>query len=247
MDGRVSDSGHGGRFGEEGLVQDYLAGRLSRQDAEAFEAHLLTCERCQREVRFGATVRDELAARPEPARRRGLPWLVGLTGAAGLTAAALAAVLLLDGGPAPEVVALGEVRQPPIYLGVAVRDQAGVADSLFDAGMHRYQAGDYGPAAAALREAVKVDSAALPARFFLASSLLMSGEAAAAAREYRAVVAAGDSPYRAEARFYLAKALLQEGEMEAAREQLRAVQADLDDVGEAARDLLLELDRLTPR
>ena len=242
----MSGSGHGGPFGEEGVVEDYLAGRLPRQDAEAFEAHLLTCERCQREVRFGATVRDELAARPESARRRGLPWLIGLTSAAVLTAAALAAVLLLDGGPAPEVVALGEVRQPPIYLGVAVRDGEGAADSLFDAGMERYQAGDYAAAAAALREAVEADPAALPARFFLGASLLMSGDAAAAAREYRAVVAAGESPYRAEARFYLAKALLQGGEVEAAREQLRAVAADLDDVGEAARDLLAALDRLTP-
>jgi len=48
---------------ERGLVERYVAGRLNdNQDRGALEAHLLTCELCQEEVRIALIVRAEVAA-----------------------------------------------------------------------------------------------------------------------------------------------------------------------------------------
>ena len=50
------------------MIERYLAGKLSEAEAEAFEAHYLTCSRCQRELRVAVAVRDGLRRVP-PGRR----------------------------------------------------------------------------------------------------------------------------------------------------------------------------------
>lgn len=55
---------------ERGLVEGYLAGNLSEAETEAFEAHYLTCPRCQTELRLGAGIRELL---PEVRTQGGIP------------------------------------------------------------------------------------------------------------------------------------------------------------------------------
>jgi len=85
---------------EEGLVEGYLAGKLSDAEIEAFESHYLTCSRCRTELRLGAGIREIL---PEVREAAGAPEIRGeeKTGhwfrrnaRIGAVAAAVAAVLI---------------------------------------------------------------------------------------------------------------------------------------------------------
>ena len=44
----------------QGVIERYLAGRVSEAEVEAFEAHYLTCSRCQRELRMAFAIRNGL-------------------------------------------------------------------------------------------------------------------------------------------------------------------------------------------
>lgn len=70
--------------GSDGSRRDlaplYLAGRLTEEEAEAFEAHSLGCPKCREDVRVGAALRElygkagvTASARPARARRWWLP------------------------------------------------------------------------------------------------------------------------------------------------------------------------------
>jgi putative zinc finger protein len=66
--------------GQQDLVPLYLAGKLTEEDAEAFEAHYFACATCREEVRAGALLREfygkpavAAAGRPAPTRRSWLP------------------------------------------------------------------------------------------------------------------------------------------------------------------------------
>jgi tetratricopeptide (TPR) repeat protein len=207
---------------ERGLVERYVAGRLDDEaELAAFEAHLLTCERCRDEVRLGLTVRAELAVSGRRRGRRVWPFGVGLALAAGIAA------LVLLRFNSEGVRAFGDVQDPPLYLGVAVRGAPTPAESLFEAAMTAYSRGDYGAAAAGLERALasgtKGDS--VPALFFLGASRLLTGRPAAAADALQRAISLGDSPYLPEAHYYLAKALLREGNAAAALRELQAVPA----------------------
>ena len=45
---------------DRALIEGYVAGRLGEADAEAFESHYLTCERCQNELRLALAIREAL-------------------------------------------------------------------------------------------------------------------------------------------------------------------------------------------
>ena len=94
---------------QHGLIERYVAGRLSEPDANALESHYLTCSRCQAEIRLALAIRDALAeAREAPwteprltpkganlERRRVPRWIATRRTAAVLAAAAAIAGLLL--------------------------------------------------------------------------------------------------------------------------------------------------------
>jgi hypothetical protein len=226
---------------DRGLVERYVAGRLTDEpDLAAFETHLLTCERCREDVRLGLVVRAELTA---PGRQRPHPWTVGL----GLAlAAGIAAVVLLRGN-GDGVRALGAVREPPLYLGVAVRGPGTRSDSMFDIAMTAYNLRDYAAASAGLERTVAAGVDSVPAFFFLGASCLMTGRSAAAAEAFRRVIALGASPYLGEAHYYLAKALLREGNASAALDELRAARVADGAVTAAAAALADTLQGLTKR
>ena len=205
------------------VTERYVAGKLSESETEAFEEHLLVCDRCQGEVTLAVAVREALPegeADEEPAGVRRLPWRgagIGFT----LAAAAVATILILPServsGPIAE---LGRVTQPPIYLGVPVRQAPARPDSVFDAAMSAYTAGDYGEANSDLEAALAAGADPAPAHFFRGASLLMLDRDREAVGAFEAVIAAGDSPYLAEANYYLAKALLRLGYADGALAQL---------------------------
>jgi hypothetical protein len=116
---------------DRGLIERYVAGRLSEPEVEAFESHYLTCTRCQNELRMAAAIRDVLpevreatqAADLSPAPLTG-PWLrrhAGVGAVAAAIAAVLAGVLLVQPGfreslphrePVPETADVPRVEAP---------------------------------------------------------------------------------------------------------------------------------------
>jgi tetratricopeptide (TPR) repeat protein len=183
---------------------------MGADEAAAFNAHYLTCAECQREIRFAIAVRAglrEATTRPERKARPTALWV----GAGLALAAGLAAIVILR-SPAPSALArLGEVREPPIYLGATVRGTPGRADSLFDSAMTAYGERRYAAAAAGLRSALEAGEDSVLTEFFLGASLLMANEPREAVASLSHVIAKGETPYLAEAQYYSAKALLRLG------------------------------------
>lgn len=240
-----------GIVSEEALAERYATGALRGDDLERFEAHILECRQCQDEVRQAVAIREGLRASEEDGpgsggtdgkagadfhrRVKRIPSLVWVPVAA---AAALAGFLLLTPERVPSRISdLGRVEQAPVYLGIPVRQEAALADSLFDTAMLRYLADDFRAAATGLEEALAAGFDPVPARFFLGSSFLMLDRPSAAAEALGAVIDSGESPYLPEAHYYRAKALLRLGSMESALRDLRAAAATSAEISGQAQAL----------
>ena len=123
---------------------------------------------------------------------------------------------------------------------MTVRGEA-ATPSDFDRGMEAYRRGDYPNAVRWLKRAAA--HAPGPATlFFLGTSLLMTDDAASAARSLRAAVDLGESPYQQQAEVFLSKALIRIGDLDGAeREADRASRlggdraADAHDLASALR------------
>ena len=221
------------------VMERYVAGKLPESETQAFEEHLLVCDRCQEELTLAVAVREALPAGTddEPFVVRRLPWR-GVTASLILAAAAVAAILILPidrvAGPIAE---LGRVTQPPIYLGVPVRQAPARPDSVFDVAMTAYSVGDYAASAAGLEEAIGAGADPSASQFFLGASLLMAGSESEAADAFRAVLGAGASPYVAEAHYYLAKILLRSGALDEALASLEAASEETGIVANQAKAL----------
>jgi tetratricopeptide (TPR) repeat protein len=205
------------------LAQPYAAGLLDPAATATFEEHLLLCEQCQTEVRLAVGLRQILRATPVSRPSRRTRWIVG---ASALLAAGLATFLLLPGGVNPKLAALGQVQEPPAYIGVSVRSLPQQGDSLFDAGMTAYVTRHYDAAVTGLRGALAAGVDTIPTNFFLASAELMAGRPSDAAADYGRVIAAGPAAtaYLAEAHLYRARAFLQLGRATEALSELAAVE-----------------------
>jgi len=218
------------------VIERYVAGTLSESETATFEAHLLTCERCQQEIPLAVAIREALPQAKEGRTRRP-PWF-GTSMITVAAAAVLASVLLLSRDRVPDALTdLGRVTQPPVYLGVAVRQESSQSDSLFDEAMAAYVTDDFAAAAAGLRRALAAGADAVPVQFFAGASLLMTDRPADAAEAFRSVIRGGDTPYAAEARYYLAKALLRLGRADEALRELRAVVGGTAEIAGQARAL----------
>lgn len=193
-------------------VTCYVAGTLSEDDANAFEIHLLTCARCQHEVRTVAVARAALRALPaerRPARRAF--WFVPL---------AAAAVLIMLLSRDTPLGRLGRI-DAPAFEPLPVRAVGDDATRRIDEGMAAYRAGDYDLAAQRLGDTSGVP-AAPGVRFFYGIALLEIGQTS---RALHALTAAAQpaNPYTAEAHYYSAKAWLRLGEADSARARLSLV------------------------
>ncbi len=107
--------------------------------------------------------------------------------------------------------------EPPQYA-PAVSKYAG-----FQKAMERYAHGDYAGAAGALRPIVTEHPDFTEGRFYLGASSLLANDRSTGIAQFRAVIAAGDSPYLEQAHFLLAKALLSAGDIAGAEQELDAV------------------------
>ena len=232
---------------ELGLVERYVARRLTPEEREEFEAHFLTCDRCQSALVLGAGIRAALPrVRTTRPRRAWLVWGSGL----GLAAAAGFAALILRAPQQPSgaLARLGDLLQAPIYLGIPVRGgPARAADSLFDAAMTSYSAEQFEQASKQLRAALAAGVDSAPTEFFLGASYLMTGRPKEAAASFAGVVALGDTPYLAEAHFYRGKALLRLGQSAAALTELRQASALGGVIAGYARALTDSIERISRR
>jgi len=221
-------------------AERYAARRMSATEAAAFEDHFVACAECQREVRLASAIIGGLQPATVATRSVGTSRRVWTWAGGGLAlAAGLAALMILSSDSRGELVALGAVGEPPAYLGIPVRVAGSPQDSLFESAMDSYANRRYAAAAAALRIVLAAGQDSVPARFFLATSLLLENRASEAADEFQRLIAYGDTRYRAEAWYYRAKALLRLGRAADARTELeRLAPADgvAYDMGRALAD-----------
>jgi TolA-binding protein len=196
------------------LAAQYVSDRLPEAERVAFEDHFVACAECQREVQLAAAIRaahrEPVAAveiAPPRVRARYAPRLI-----AGVAlAAGIAAIVIARSAPSAALTALGDVLEPPVYLGIAVRGTPGRADSVFSVAMNAYVARKYSDSVDGLRAALAAGQDSVPTEFFLGASLLLSGDSRGAAATFNRVVAKGETPYLDEAQLYEAKALLRLG------------------------------------
>lgn len=218
---------------ERAVVERYVAGRLNETDTELFQDHLLVCGRCQAEVRLAVGIRAALSEAKAPRRT-----LRFLTAAGALAiAAGLVALMIARRGPESYLIELGAVAQPPIYLGVPVRESGAESDSLFTAAMSSYGAGGFREAEELLRRVVALDEDALPAHFFLGAVLLELGRPADAEPQFEWVTRQGETPYTQEAHYYRAKALLRLGRGTEALDALGLAASPGGELGQTAAAL----------
>jgi TolA-binding protein len=248
------------------LLADYASGQLTGAARDALEAHLIECGDCARALEALLTARDELAAAETPPVRA-IQWrrvlLPSLAAAAALivfvvatrraahapdpqtrapAAASASAGSAGRRGTDPELVELARVA-PPAYAPFTVRSGDERA-ARFDTAMNAYTAGDFARARDALQHVVGEDAGNLPARFYLGVCLMMTDDAGAAANEFRAVSAAGPSPFHASALVLLAKALMRTGDLAGAHRELQAASHEAGPRAREAADLLPRLEAL---
>lgn len=231
------------RYESDGTIARFAANRLPDDAAEDFERHLVGCPRCQHEVRVATAVRNGLtqpaARRPQQRRRIRNIALIAL-------AASVAAIVIGRSGDQRALTALGHVAIPPAYGGIAVRRDAVPAESLFEAGMTRYAAGDVSGATALLADARARGADSVPTSFFLGVTHLLQGDEQSALHELRVVLHRPLNAYTAESHYYSAKAWLRRGRADSALAHLRAATAIAGPFAANARalaDSVLEVER----
>lgn len=235
------------------LAERYVAGKLGGAELERFETHYLLCAPCQEEIRFLTSVRSGLravaaagplgdlrassAGQPQLAAKQSRSWRT-TTGVGLAIAAAIALFVVISGTREKrELAALGQVAQAPIYIGMPVRARDTSVQQHFERGMRAYTERRYPRAIEELKTAVRTEGSSAATRFFLGASRLMSGDFPAAADEFRAAAAVGDTPYTAEAHYYAAKALLRSGDGRGAIAELRRAAASDDPIATPAAAL----------
>jgi tetratricopeptide (TPR) repeat protein len=228
------------------VIEQYLLGRLTDADREAFEAHVFECDRCLGALETTRALREELSRQraailTEPAGSRpAWPWM--LAAAAALLAAAVGSrAWLLRSGPAEEPRAVVSGAPPPVarapmapaesiqalaaidpprYVPFAVRGADDERSRRFESAMRNYVAGDYRRASIGLRRMLADDPSDVEANFFLGIALLMTDDVDGAIQRLRQTVAQGASPFQQTASFDLSKALMRKGDLDAAEQEL---------------------------
>lgn len=194
------------RDGDDEVARLWTAGSLAPEAANDFEAHLLTCNRCQRAVEHAAGITAALrsAAAGHVVRRpagRWQRWAIPVAVAAGLATLAL--------WPRDPLARLANPGPAPAFAPAAVRAETDAA-SESDLGMAAYQRRDYAQAATHLSAGTVGRDATPGLQFFLGVSRLLSDNPRGAVAAL-ATAASSDNPYAPDAQLWLAKAWLRLG------------------------------------
>jgi TolA-binding protein len=246
-------------------AERYVSGDMTEPEQTTFEEHFFTCDVCFERVRELQRVQVALraGASAQPARRRSLVWVAGLSAAAVLAIAvgawqwssrttepvesAQAGSTASSSPPgANGVASRANARQaalsalalvtPPSYTPMTTRGKESAARRQFDDAMVNYVAGRYADAEAGLSAAVTSAPKFAPAQFYLGVSRLLLGHPAAARPALAAAASLAVSPWSDESHFYLAKAALAQDDVETATTELRAAAAaGAGPAGEATR------------
>ena len=209
---------------QRGIAEDYLLGRLSEADQEAYEQHYFECGECYARLEALRRVQSALtttarAARPPLTMR----WLAVAAAAIVAVGGALFAWRLLShpevepqqpplaaSAPAakppqiPEdVVQMARVEPPP-YAPRRLRSAA--PRERFDAAMEAYQAGDFAKAIPPFEEALRSAPGDDATRFYLGASYALTSEWRTAIQTLQPLLTRRDSAYAEEAAFITARA-----------------------------------------
>ena len=248
------------------VAEEYLLGRLSPVDQEAYERHFFECDRCFAELEALRATASVLKTSVK-SYRSPPPLYRWLAMAAVLVLAAATAVLLLRGrtekqppssaagtSEPPAATRPGAGRQPmevltrlarfeaPSYTPPRLRSATRSPD--FEKGMERYALGDYAAAIPLLRAAVTRATDPDNARFYLAISLLQAGHTADGIAELETLGRDPQKGLAEDARFYSAYGHLQQGDAKKAIAALdRTIELEGDREAEA-RVLRAEIEKL---
>jgi hypothetical protein len=216
------------------IAEQYLLGRLTDEDSEAYERHYFECTRCYSELEALRAVREALAQpRRRPAFVNYWRWLPV---AAALVLAVTAATVWqarrsgdrieTPGGAAASVPAASSASPnqeqiarlaavaPPPYAPGRFRDASD--RTAFTLGMRRYVGRDFSGAIPPLERAVRESPSSGDARFYLGAAYLLAGRSHNAISTLEPLAADARSPYAEEAQFLIAKAYLQSYSLPAA-------------------------------
>jgi hypothetical protein len=242
---------------QRNIADEYLAGRLSAEEADAYESHYFTCDRCLEDLRFrelmakqlreeGSTLfaseieaesRDPGTWRERLAEWRDLHLPPGRAWAGGLVAVvAVIIVAVLIVPPHNHPSHLQDLWDPVPHPYLATSLRGGPGASEFRQGMEHYSHGRYREAADWLERSVARGTPEAEVQFYLGVSLLLADDPPGAVQALRA--ASLQSPAAALYRWYLAQALFEGGRLAEAESELILLTAAEGEYAVAAQTLL---------
>lgn len=229
---------------EEGVIEQYVANRLTGAARKEFELHYFGCDQCFETLeayQAAGTALKRTSSKP----RRWI-WPAAVAAAAALVFISVRLFPHLDAPkvqPVQEVAMVVQVEAPP-YSVPTLRAVPDAATTRFYRAMEPYQRKDYPAAVEALKKFLdgspKQGRPFIDAEFFLGASCLLTGRLDDSAAALKIVLAV-DSPYLEEAHFLTAETWLKKGDAAQGRAELEKVVAMNGDLKTRAQALLNEL------
>ncbi len=242
------------------LADEYREGRLSPEEAEAYEQHYFACDRCFEDLLYRDRVAGRLreqgplifaeeiraenrarrATRGSGRLRAARGWKVSplrVAWAAG--ALAIAAIVLIAfalGRMLDRSSRLKDFWTPSAYPYMASELRSDVASREFEEAMASYQAGRYGEAAERLERCARATPEDAEILFYLGVSQLLAGDPGEATRKLRRATRL--VPSSALYRWYLAQAELLRGRADLAESELLQIEGAGGEFAPQARALL---------
>jgi TolA-binding protein len=228
----------------EGVIEQYLANRLTNAARKEFEIHYFGCDLCFATLE---AYRAAATALRRPVRTRRWIWPAAIAAAAAFAIIALRFTPHPVAHPVPpqsEPAQLVVMVEPPPYSVPTLRAVPDAATRQFYAAMEPYQRHDYPAAIEALQAFLdgspKQERPFLDAEFFLGACYLLSNQTDRAIANLDLVLPV-DSPYLEETHFLMAEAWLKKGDAGRARTELEKVIAMDGDLKTRAQALLANL------
>lgn len=255
---------------EEKLLEDYVEGKLPKEQREALEFHFRSCTECGPRL---ASLRETIAAGRKTARALPSPRTSRRQKRIRIWVAAGAVILVIAAGawlgkrrawlspsreqPRKEApLPAGELRPVrekllqdlasffPLAYVPPTKPPGVAAERQLRTAMQLYMNQQIPQAAAALEEVIRLEPNFTYAKLYSGVCALLQGESGKAERRFREVLASGEEFYRDEARFYLAKALFVQRDIEEGEKELRLLASGRSQWAEQARNLLPLLEKV---